>query len=292
VPPQKDQLPAGAIRALRSAGSPEARCALAIDLVARSRDLEVLRAALAVLAEEADPSLRPMLHEKYDWCEASPVKRDSSGFIRSGIVRALGPIVQPADAPLLRRALTTYQMQGMYELCAELRAAALVAMAELDPDQAGLFAARFLTDPLTSFSGEPALTAIQTLVAQGRLEPVFALASWEAENGQLVGEALRNLVDLDAELVDLLVERHLASDDPQVSLGVFDLLLGHRDRLRWHDTILRSIVTSDDLDIYGIVVTSIVASRDEHLIRALRALAADERDRTKRQLLDHALEHA
>jgi hypothetical protein len=271
---------------------PEKRRALAVDLVERSRDLEVLRAALAVLADDPDPALRPLLHEKYDWCESSATGRDSSGFIRAGIVRALQPIVQPADAALLRRALTTYQMQGMYELCAELRTAALLAMGDLDPDTAALFAARFLTDPLTSFSGEPALTAVRLLAAQGRLEPVFALASWAEGNGQIVGEALRSLVDLDADLVDLLVERHLASDDPQVVLGLFDLLLGHDERARWHDQILRYVVTASDLDLYGVIVTSIVASRDEHLIRALRALASDERDWVKRQLLDHALELA
>jgi hypothetical protein len=279
------------IAALRDAG-PDERRVMAIDLVEGSRDLEVLRAALAVLADAADPALRPLLHEKYAWCETSSVARDSSGFIRAGIVRALQPIVQPADAPVLMRALTTYQMQGMYELCAELRTAALLAMADLDPGMAALFAARFLTDPLTSFSGEPALTAIRLLAAQGRSEPLFALASWEAGSGQLVGEALRNLVDLDADLVNLLVARHLGSEDSQVTVGLFDLLLGHRERARWQDTILRYLVTTDDLDVYGIIVTSIVASRDEALIRALRALAGAERDRTRRQLLDHALELA
>jgi hypothetical protein len=280
------------IRELREAADPAERRRIAVALVERSRDLEVVRAALATLAAEPDPGLRSLLHEKFAWCETSPVKRDSSGFIRASILRALQPIVQPVDEPLLLRALATYQIQGRYELCAELRAAALLAMDDLDAEVAMLFAARFLTDPLTSFSGEPALTAIRLLAARKRLEPVFALASWEQESGQVLGEALRGLVDLRAELVDLLVDRYLASDDPQVTIGLFDLLLGHRDRERWHDTILRYLVSANDLDVYGIVVTSIVASRDEHLIRSLRAIAGDERDETKRQLLDHALELA
>jgi hypothetical protein len=291
MPARSNRVDAGEIAALRSA-APEQRREFATSLVERSRDLETLRAALAVLAEERDPDLRPLLHRKYAWCEESPSKRDSSGFIRAGIVRALHPIVQPADDPLLVRALTTYQMQGMYELCAELRVAALRAMNDLDPDIAALFAARFLTDPLTSFSGEPALTAIRLLAAQQRLEPVFALASWEEGNGQLVGEALRSLVDLRADLVDLLVARYLESDDPQVTVGLFDLLLGHRERPRWHDTILRYLITMNDLDVYVIIVTSIAASRDEHLIRTLGALAVDERHPGKRSLLEHALQLA
>ena len=283
---------ATSIEALKHAASQEERREIAIDLVERSRDLEVVRAALAVLAGERDPELRPMLHRKYDWCAASPSKRDSSGFIRAGIVRALHPIVQPSDDALLLQALTTYQMQGLYELCADLRAVALRAMNDLDPDTAALFAARFLTDPLTSFSGEPAVTAIRTLSVQQRLEPVFALASWEEGNGQLVGEALRSLVELRPELVDLLVDRHFGAEDSQIAVGLFDLLLGHEDRSRWYDLMLRYIVTTQDLDVYGIIVTSIVASRDEHLIRSLRALAADERDPQRRSLLEHALELA
>lgn len=283
---------ATSIHALRNAASQDERRRLAIDLVQRSRDLEVLRAALAVLAEEREPELRPMLHEKYAWCESVPGKRDSSGFIRADIVRALHPILQPADDDILRRAMTTYQMQGMYELCAELRAAGLRAMNDLDPDTAALFAARFLNDPLTSFSGEPALTAVRVLAAQQRLEPVFALASWGGGSPQVAAEALRNLVDLRAELVDLLVEQHLQTEDDQLTLGLFDLLLGHASRSRWYDVILRYIATTDDLDMYGILVTAIVASRDQHLIGALKALATDERHPSRREQLEHALELA
>lgn len=279
------------IARLQGAESPEER-RIAVDLVNRSRDLEVVRAALGVLGEERDPELRPLLHEKYDWCDAMPGKRDSSGFIRAGVVRALHPIVQLADDELLRRAMTTYQMQGLYELCAELRAAALRAMNDLDPDTAALFAARFLNDPLTSFSGEPALTAIRVLAVQQRLEPIFAVASWGEGDGQVVGEALRSLVELRPELVDLLVEKHLDAKDGQVTLGLFDLLLGHRARSRWYELMLRYLVMTDDLDMYGIIVTSIVASRDQHLIGALRALLGDERHPTRRDLLEHALELA
>ena len=277
---------------LRDANSPGERRTRAIELVERSRDLEVVRAALSVLEAERDPDLRPMLHKKYAWCEGSASKRDSSGFIRAGIVRVLHPIVQTDDDDLLRRALTTYQMQGLYELCAELRAAALRAMNDLDPDTAALFAARFLNDPLTSFSGEPALTAVRVLAAQQKLEAIFALASWAGGNAQVLGEALRNLVELRADLVDLLIEKHLDAEDDQITLGLFDLLLGHRDRSRWYELILRYLVMTEDLDVYGILVTSIVAGRDQQLIEALRALAADEREPIKAQQLEHALELA
>lgn len=281
-----------AIQSLRATDDPRARREQAVALLERSRDLEVLRSALAVLNDEQDPELRPLFHAKYAWCEEAASKRDSSGFIRADIVRALHPIVQSADDDLLRRALTTYQMQGMYELCAELRAAALRVMNDLDPDTAALFAARFLGDPLTSFSGEPAITAVRVLAAQQRLEPVFALASWGAASAQVVGEALRSLIELRADLVDLLVEWHLDAEDGQITLGLFDLLLGHVEHSRWYDVTLRYLTTTDDLDMYGIIVTSMVASRDQHLIDALRLLATDETRPDRLQLLEHALEHA
>lgn len=292
MPSGRNTTPRGATDRLRNASTSEERREIAIDLVERARDLEVVRAALTVLAGERDPALRAVLHVKYEWCESAPTKRDSSGFIRADIVRALHPIVQPADDHLLRRAMTTYQMQGLYELCAELRATALHVMMDLDPDTAALFAARFLTDPLTSFSGEPALTAVRVLSVQQRLEPLFALASSEQGNAQVVGEALRSLADLRPELVDLLVERHIDSEDGQITLGLFDLLLGHRERSRWYDLMLRYLVTTEDLDMYGIIVTSIVASRDQHLIGALQALAVDVREPARLQLLEHALQLA
>ena len=274
------------------AADPEARVERALALMESSRHLEVVRAALGVLEEAADPALRPALHAKYAWCERAPSARDSSGFIRASIVRALQPILQPEDLPLLERALTTYQMQGMYELCAELRAAALRATNDLDPTLAALYAARFLTDPLTSFSGEPARTAIRLLAAQQNLAPVFGLASWGNAQGEVIGEALRNLTDLPASLLPLLVERYRESEDEQVLLGLYDLLLGHPARAAWRDEIALFLRTTALYDLYGIVVMQIVAGRDEELIRLLRDLGAVERDPEKVKLLGHALELA
>lgn len=274
------------------AGDPTAQVAWATQLMEASRQLEVVRTALRVVEEAADPALRPALYAKYEWCERTPSTRDSSGFIRASIVRALRPIIRPDDLPLLQRALTTYQMQGLYELCAELRAAALVAANELDPGFAALFAARFLTDPLTSFSGEPARTAIQILTAQQQLAPVFALASWGNAHGEVVGEALRSLTGLPESLVPLLIERHRESEDEQVLLGLFDLLLGHPARAAWRDEIAAFLRTTALLDLYGIVAMQIVASRDEGLIGLLREVSSTERDRDKARLLGHALELA
>ncbi|MDQ3613557.1 MAG: hypothetical protein M3412_04430, partial [Chloroflexota bacterium] len=49
---------------LRETESAQDRRAIALDILRKSRDLEIVRAALMVLAEEHDPELRPVLHEK------------------------------------------------------------------------------------------------------------------------------------------------------------------------------------------------------------------------------------
>ncbi len=46
------------------------------------------------------------------------------------------------------------------------------------------------------------------------------------------------------------------------------------------------------MDLYALVVTQIVVSRDEALIGMLRELAAEATDRVRHELLQHALEHA
>jgi len=289
----------GQIAALKAlADDPAAQRAKAIELVEKSRHLEIVRAALLVLQHEENPDLRPLLHQKYDRCDGTPDRHDSGGIIRAAIIRALRPVVHQDDLPILHRALRSYQMLGLYELCAELRTAALLALNDLDPDLAGLYAARFLTDPLNSNSGEPALSAIRLLAAQQNLGPVLSVASWETVasfsggNGEIIGEALRNLTELPVSMMPLLIERHRDSEDEQLLLGLYDLLLAHPARAAWRDEIVDFLRTTPLLDLYGLVATQIVVTRDETLIGALRDLAEIERDPRRAELLAHALEHA
>lgn len=281
------------VRALEAmVENPATQVAHAVKLIEKSRHLEAVRAALKVIGSAADPQLRPVLYRKYDWCEQHPVQRDGSGYIRAAIVRALQPIVQPEDLPLLQRALTSYQMVGIYEVCAELRAVALVTVNDLDPGFAALFSARFLTDPRNSFSGEPARTAIGLLAAQQNLAPIFGLASWGNAVGEIIGEALRHLVEIPASLVQLLAEQYRDSEDEQILLGLFDLLLGHPKRDEWGEEFSRFFHTTKLIDLYGIVAMQVVASRSDALIALLRNLAGTEPDRERKALLDHALELA
>ena len=268
---------------------PEAQLLLATQLMRTSRHLDVVRTAIGIIGTARDPAHRAALYAKYGWCETKPAHNDTSGYIREAIVKALQPIAQPGDLPLLQRALTTYQMDGAYEVCAGLRAAALIATNDVDPGMAALFAARFLTDPQNSFSGEPATTAIRVLAAQQNLAPIFGLVSWGKANGETIAEGLRNLVGIPASLIPLLLGQYRESEDEQVVLGLFDLLLGHPTRDEWVEEIMGFFRTTTLMDLYGIIAIQVVASRSGVLIEALRELRATEFDPLRQGMLDQAL---
>ena len=103
------------IRTLQEMTDAAAQAVEAVRLMEKSRHLEVIRAAIRVLRDAPDPAHRPALHRKYEWCETQSTQRDGSGYIRAEIVRALQPIVQPDDLPLLQRAMLTYQMVGIQQ---------------------------------------------------------------------------------------------------------------------------------------------------------------------------------
>lgn len=267
----------------------EALCAAAARIMHDARDLEIVRRAIAILADSEEPRFRPELVTKFTWCEAQPQRRDGGGYIRAAIVKALRPIADHDDAPLFRRAMLTYEMDGPFELCADLRAIGVLAMNEIAPDEAASWAARFLHDGQVTFSGEPARTAIALLASHGNLAPIFGLISWGAARGEVLGEGLRNLVELPESLIPMLVDQHIGSEDEQVLLGLFDLLLGHASRDRWEQTIENWFRTTTIMDLYGIVAFQIVGSRSDALITMLKRLRAEEHDRLRQELLDQAL---
>lgn len=268
---------------------PDAQFALALQYVERSSNLDILRRALSIVQAAGDSAARPVLHRAYDRSDA---KSDSGGFIRALIVRALRPIAHPDDQPILERALLTYQMVGMYDTAGELRSAALMALNDINPDLAALHAARFLTDPQNGNSGEPALSAIRVLAAQQNLPPIFAFAFWHQGSSDLVGEALRLLVDLPESLVWLLVGVYREREHEQELLGLFDLLLAHPARARFRSEIDHFLRTSGLIDLYGLVAMQVVVTRDPDLIGLLRELERTEVDALRRSLLEQALSHA
>lgn len=254
------------------------------------RDLDTVRRAIGMIGDAEDPAFRDELKQKYDWCDAQPEKRDGGGYIRAAIVRALRPISDPTDVDLFQRAMSSYEIDGAMELDGDLRAAGLLAMNDIDPDLAANWAARLVLDPQMTFSGDPANTAIRLLASHGNLAPIFGLVSWGEARTDVLAEGLRNLVELQNELLPILVDRYLDNDDEQIILGLFDLLLAHRSRDSWTSAIEHWFRTTTVMDLYGIVAIQMVASRSEPLITMLRNLRELEIDAMRVSMLDQALE--
>lgn len=264
----------------------------AIKAMHAGRDLEIVQFAIGLIARHETPDAREDLIGKYHWCQHQPHKRDGGAFIRAALVRALRPISGPEDAALFQQAIQTYEMDGPFEVCADLRAAGLLAMNDVHPDLAANFSARLILDPQITFSGEPANTAIALLASHANLAPIFGIVSWGQGRNDVIAEGLRNLTELPTELLPMLVELYLENEDEQIILGLFDLLLGHPSRDSWVDEIERWFRTTTVMDLYGIAAIQVVGSRSDVLIAMLRKLRANEFDSLRQGMLDQALELA
>lgn len=261
----------------------------ALETMNSSRDLEIVRYVIDVLREEESSALRVAFLQKYEWCQSQPRRRDGGGFIRATLIRALKPISAPEDTALFQKAILTYEMDGPTEVCGDLRASGLLALNDLDPELAANYSARFLLDPQFTFSGEPITTAMRLLASHGNLAPIFAAVSWGLGRSDVIAEGLRNLVELQDDILPILIERYINSEDEQIILGLFELLLGHRTRDQWSETIEQWFRTTTVMDLYGIVAIQVVGSRSEALIAMLRDVRSGEFDHMRQGMLDQAL---
>ncbi len=293
MPRQRPTLSRAAEKLARLAAAPPytaAQLDYAAQCFEKDADTAVIKAALAVLAAGEYPGLRPLLLGKFRYCAADPMRRDQGGGIRSLILQALRPLVQPDDIPLLERAASTYEFL-FGEAAGDLRAAALVTLNEIDDRLATYHCVRLLIDPHTSImSGEPAVTAARILAVQGQPLPLYAyLIREQGGVADVLAECLRHLSALPASLLPPLVERYIASDDEIVLLGLFDLLLARADRAEYQTALLDFLRATTLYNTYRYLISAIVASREEAFIAALAALYPTERDQGKRAMLKEAL---
>jgi hypothetical protein len=275
------------------ASTPREQAAYALDLLERERRLAVVLAALAVLADHANPALRAPLLERYAHCAALPAKRDPGAHTRVALLHTLRPVLRPEDTALLETAATTYEYlpPGPSEVGAALRAAALVDLMDLDPERAAYHAVRLLADPRTTrMSGEPALTAARALAAQDHFLPLYHYVLYEpAPVSEVVSESLKSLTRLPDALLPDLVKKYGGSDDDMALAGLFDLLLAHPAGGAHSDFLLQFLRTTRRLDVYSYLVTAIVAGKPHGLLPPLLDLARAERDPAKRRRLAEAL---
>ena len=295
------------------AEQPDEQLRYALELLERERaSHQVVSEALGILTRAAAPGAgaRAALSRLYDYYDASGVKRDAGGSLRTMIIGALLPIAEVADWQLAERAAKTYEFlpPSHRESTAGLRAAGLTLLSNLDHVLASYHATRLLVDPHTSrMSGEPAAGAARLLAAQRQFLPLYqyVLNSLNTSVGkesvpEVVSECLRSLVDAPVTIIDGLFAQYIANapslkipvyetkDDVEL-LGLFDLLLAQASQSSYLDFIKTFLQLSQRYEVYRYLVTVIVAGHQPQVWAMLQDVARKERDTEKKAILLSAL---
>ncbi|HAJ36661.1 MAG TPA: hypothetical protein DCL15_13320 [Chloroflexi bacterium] len=294
------QLPVVAqLRAL--ADQPEAAVQLAVSILEGEHGKDVLLAALKVLTEHPTDAARPALRRLYERYSRDKGRHDQGGYFRRAVLDALRPVARPADAGWLAQACMTYEFwpPDFAEDAVLIRAAALVALVEVDEEAARHHAARLLVDPFTArMTGEPAVSAARVLGALGETLPLYLIACQTMPHDRVTGsaavatvfpevtaECLRQLTALPRSLVEPLLEGYAATASSVIRMGLFDLLLNHAEGPLGRAYLARFLEETTDADIYRYLVMSIVLAGREEPLHDLRQAAYRERRRAKQEIL-------
>jgi hypothetical protein len=286
------------LRKLRSLeGTPAEQADYAVQLLSASIGLEVIKAALAVLAKNPMPKARSALRDLYWHYTENDGKRDPAAYTRSAILTALHPIMGMDDTELVVDAVTTYQFlpPGFEEEAALLRSTAIVLLSELDDRLAAFFAARLLADGYTeAMSGEPALTAARVLAAQGELLPLYSyvVRPQQGAHPEIVSECMRNLGNAPDEVIDELVDQFGASDNRAALVGLFDMLVSGSQAPRHSGFLANYLRDSEDSDLYRYLVTIMLTSPIGAVRQTLVDTVQGEEDPYKSEVLREVLAFA
>jgi hypothetical protein len=288
--------PAAALRAL--ADQPEAASALAVTILEGAHSKDVLMAALKVLAEHPIDAARPVLRTLYERYSRDKGKHDQGGYFRRAVLDAARMVTRPADAGWLAQACETYEFwpPDFAEDAVLIRATALAALVEVDDEQARYHAARLLVDPYTArMTGEPAVSAARALGALGEMLPLYLVAcqnmpydraaSVTTVFPEVTAECLRQLTSLPASMVERLLAHYTATTSSIIRMGLFDLLLNHRDGPLGRTYLMRFLDETTDSDIYRYLAMSIVLAGHDGPLDDLRQTAYRERRRAKQEVL-------
>ena len=265
--------------------------------------MRLLRSATTAAQVEAaldglpsNPALREARRARYAESAERP-KKDPTAAARSALLRALRPLVLSADRDLLETALLTYEYGTHGENAGSLRAAALLALAELDGDLATLHAVHFLVDGFADvMSGEPGVTAVELLATRGEIETLYMVAlrgGCLAPSGvygqEVLGLALRSLTALPASLVLDLAEQLFESTDDVALIGLIDLLCSHAEPAAFAGWLQRWASETERFNALRYAAAQAVASHREPLVEALRQAASSTRERDRKTILEEAL---
>ncbi len=281
---------------LRSlSGQPQAQAELAATLLDVKNGMEVVLALLKVLERTPVLAARPALLASYAHFEQSGEKRDSAANLRAAILRAARTVLLPADLPMLQRAVTTYVFPPptRKEEGALVRSAALLALSEVDETLARFHAARLLVDEHTDpMSGEPALAALRVLAALNEPLLLYAYVMQPSTRlqAEVVSECLCNLTTIPVSLVAGLVERFANSPIAGVLVGLFDLLLRHRDGIQQVEVLRAYLHSGQDVNALRYLATVMMALGQRETVQIVKAALEAEKNVDRAKILREVFE--
>ncbi len=156
---------------LAAGDDPAAFAAYALELLA-SGDRMAREAALEALLERPVAGTRDALRALYVELGAQPDKLDPGAHLRTAVARLLLAAEDARDLDIGLRAADTYERSMGVDSTANLRSLGLRIIAFADPDLFPYVAAEHINDAST-FSPEPANTALQLLAANGHEVSVY-----------------------------------------------------------------------------------------------------------------------
>jgi hypothetical protein len=279
------------------ASDPEGAIDLAIEIVARERAHRVLEPALEILAEAAPSRARSALRDRFLDLTENGVRFDQDCALRIGIVRALRPIGSPDDRDLAITGVRTIQLQppSRIDVAQALRGQSLLLLREADPERVDYYAVELLGDPhLSTFSGEPAVTAIQVLAARGQILPIWALARRPGLPPDVLAQAFASLRQAPADLqVDALLG-HLAhaatldeAGEPTALVAAEAIVLNRLPGA--YPAVAKLLRETSNRNLFLYLVMAMVRNGDDALRAMLHELQRNERDRDKMAILADAL---
>jgi hypothetical protein len=258
-----------------------------LEALRRARTPEHVEGCLAALHTVGAPAaeVRAAIVAAYERLSDADRRRDIGCHTRTALLRELRDRATVDDVPLLVGATDTYEYSGPAEVACMLRAAALVALNELDPALAAYHAGAHLDD-VDPMSSEPALTAARILGAHGQLVPLYA-HSLSQTGGDALSECLRQLTGAPVSIQDRVIERHRESTDQGVQAALVDLLLDHPERERAERELL-ALLAAAPVAVFRYGATVLVSRRRIELVERLGELPATIRDRQRSAIFAEA----
>ncbi len=245
-----------------------------------SGDRLAREAALGALLERPLDGIRDELRALYQDIDAEPDKRDPGGHIRVPIVRLLLGIADVRDVDIgLRASETVVGADGT----ANLRAVGLRLLAETAPDLLPYVAAEHLDDAST-FSPEPANTALQLLAGMGHQLAVYQwLVSRVDPEPALVEAAVDLLTDappvLMARCLTRLSREALAKKDEPLLTKLAETIV-ERELEDSYPAIASMMDAGISRELYGYLALVLAGTNRPALLRILeQQLDADIRRR-------------